>query len=95
MRTMSAKEAKNHFGELLMEAQRAPVAIEKNGKPVGVLYSWEDHEIIEKIKFERLKAMIQVGLAELDRGEGVPMTDKDFEELKAEARAEFERRRGA
>ena len=37
MRTMSAKDAKNHFGELLMEAQRAPVTIEKNGKPVAVL----------------------------------------------------------
>lgn len=34
MRTMSAKDAKNHFGELLMEAQRAPVTIEKSGPGV-------------------------------------------------------------
>ena len=36
MRTMSAKDAKNHFGELLLEAQKAPVTIEKNGRPVAV-----------------------------------------------------------
>ena len=35
MRTMSAKDAKNHFGELLLEAQKAPVTIEKNGRPVA------------------------------------------------------------
>lgn len=58
MRTMSAKDAKNHFGELLMEAQKAPVTIEKNGKPVAVLSSFEAHEAVEKLKMDRLRAMI-------------------------------------
>ena len=55
MRTMSAKDAKNHFGELLLEAQKAPVTIEKNGKPVAVVLSFEEHEQIEQAKLERLQ----------------------------------------
>ena len=55
MRTMSAKDAKNHFGELLLEAQKAPVTIEKNGRPVAVLLSIEEHEAAEKMKLERLR----------------------------------------
>ena len=58
MRTMSAKEAKNHFGELLMEAQKAPVTIEKNGKPVAVLYSMEWHEAAEEAKLEWRKRAV-------------------------------------
>ena len=58
MRTMSAKDAKNHFGELLLEAQKAPVTIEKNGKPVAVLLSFDDHEAVERLKLERLRAMV-------------------------------------
>ena len=58
VRTMSAKEAKNHFGELLMEAQKAPVTIEKNGKPVAVLYSMEWHEAAEEAKLDWLKRAV-------------------------------------
>ncbi len=58
MRTMSAKEAKNHFGELLMEAQKAPVTIEKNGKPVAVVYSMEWHEAAEEAKLDWLKRAV-------------------------------------
>ncbi len=40
----SAKEAKNNFGRLLDEARLAPVTIEKNGKKVAVLVSFEEYE---------------------------------------------------
>jgi len=86
MRTMSAKNAKNHFGELLMEAQRAPVTIEKNGKPVAVLLSFEEHEEIEKLKLERLRAMIAEADEAVARGEVHEWTD----ELMADIRAEGE-----
>ena len=86
MRTMSAKDAKNHFGELLLEAQKAPVTIEKNGKPVAVLLSFEEHEEIEKLKLERLRAMIAEADEAVARGELFEWTD----ELAAEIRAEGE-----
>lgn len=86
MRTMSAKDAKNHFGELLLEAQRAPVTIEKNGKPVAVLLSFEEHEQVEQLKLERLRAMIVEADEAVARGEVYEWTD----ELMAEIRDEGE-----
>jgi prevent-host-death family protein len=82
MRTMSAKEAKNHFGELLMKAQTAPVTIEKNGKPVAVVYSMEWHEAAEEAKLEWLKRAVAEGVAEADRGELLELTDDMMEQIK-------------
>jgi prevent-host-death family protein len=83
MRTMSAKDAKNHFGELLMEAQKAPVTIEKNGKPVAVVYSMEWHEAAEEAKLEWLKRAV----AEAKAGDevlDVPFDEDLVDELFAE-----------
>lgn len=42
MKTMTAREAKNHFGEFLDAARREPVVITKNNRPVGIMISIED-----------------------------------------------------
>lgn len=42
MKVMSAREAKNHFGEFLDTARREPVVITKNNRPVGIMISIED-----------------------------------------------------
>lgn len=39
---MSARDAKNHFGEFLDAAQREPVVITKNDRPVGIMLSIAD-----------------------------------------------------
>lgn len=36
---MTAKDAKNRFGELMDTVQREPVTIEKHGRPVAVVLS--------------------------------------------------------
>lgn len=69
MRTMSAKEAKNHFGELLMEAQKEPVTIEKNGKPVAVMHSLESHQAAEEAKLEWIRARLAEADQAYARGE--------------------------
>jgi prevent-host-death family protein len=84
MRTMTAKDAKNHFGELLMEAQKAPVTIEKNGKPVAVLYSYEDHHHIERAKLEWLKAAIAEGDADVAAGRVYELTDDLIAAIKSD-----------
>ena len=48
--TFTARDAKNHFGELLDAAQREPVHITKNGRKVGVLMSTQDYEVFEKLE---------------------------------------------
>ena len=65
MKALSANEAKTHFGEMLMNAQRAPVQINKNGKPVAVLVSYDEYESIEALKigllqFRAIKAKEEV-----------------------------------
>lgn len=44
MKTITAAEAKNSFGKFLDMAQREPVLVTKNNRPVGVFLSMEDLE---------------------------------------------------
>ena len=97
MRTMSAKDAKNHFGELLLEAQKAPVTIEKNGRPVAVVLSFEEHHHIEQAKLEWLKAAIAEADEAVVRGEEVEWTEELTAEIRAEGEAlltDIQRQRG-
>lgn len=84
MRAMSAKDAKNRFGELLMDAQKAPVTIEKNGKPVAVVYSYEEHHHIEEAKLAWLKAAIAEGIADLDAGRSAELTEELVARIKTD-----------
>jgi antitoxin ParD1/3/4 len=49
---------------------------------------------IDELKVEKLRRAIQVGIDELDRGEGVPLTDELLEEIKAEGRKRLAARLG-
>lgn len=42
MKVMTARDAKNHFGEFLDSARREPVIVTKNDRPVGIMISVED-----------------------------------------------------
>ena len=42
MRTFTALEAKNAFGQFLEAAQRAPAMLTKNDRPVAALFSMQD-----------------------------------------------------
>ena len=53
MKTISATEAKNRFGDLLAEAAAEPVSIEKNGRVVAV--------VVPAIDYERAKDAIALG----------------------------------
>lgn len=48
--TMSASDAKNNFGELLEDARKNPVKIERNGRPVAVVISYEEFERMEALE---------------------------------------------
>ncbi len=90
MSNISANEAKNRFGELLDNARREPVTIEKHGRPVAVVLSTEDYEELKQIKFEKLRTEVQIGLDQLDRGEANELNEaglrKLFDNIKAEGR---------
>jgi prevent-host-death family protein len=50
MKTVSAKTAKNNFGELIDSAQREPVEIQKNGRSVAVVVSLEEYKRLEALE---------------------------------------------
>ena len=68
IRHVAALEAKNRFGELLDNAQREPVTIEKHGRPVAVVMSAERFREYESLRLAQLRAEIASGLADIASG---------------------------
>lgn len=68
MRTFTAADAKNRFGELLDTARREPVRIEKHGRAVAVMVSEEDYALLQQMKREAVLEQIAEGQAAADAG---------------------------
>jgi len=82
MDALSANEAKTHFGDMLLKAQRAPIQINKNGKPVAVVISVEEYESIEALKLRVLQSRAAQAKADIAAGNLVD-GDAFFDELEA------------
>ena len=54
MKTVTAADAKNRFGQLLDIAQREPVTVTKQGRPAAVMLSVEDYQRIRGAARDRL-----------------------------------------
>lgn len=50
MKKYSATDAKQHFGQLLDDAIKNPVCIEKQGRDVAVLVSQEEYKRLEQLE---------------------------------------------
>ncbi len=68
MESLSANDAKTQFGDLLLKAQRAPVQINKNGKPVVVVLSVEEYEGLEALKLQLLQSRLARARADIKAG---------------------------
>lgn len=68
MEILSASDAKREFGEVLLKAQRAPVGINKNGKPVAVMLSASAWAEVEEMKRFFLQQEIDKGIADIQAG---------------------------
>jgi prevent-host-death family protein len=68
MEVLNASDAKREFGEVLLKVQKAPVKINKNGKPVAVVLSISEYEQLESLKEAQLKAAIMEGMEDLKAG---------------------------
>lgn len=56
MKNFSAKDAKNHFGQMMDAARLEPVVIEKHGRPMVVVCSVEEFERLSKAAASRAGA---------------------------------------
>jgi prevent-host-death family protein len=81
MLTMTANDAKTHFGQLLDKAQRQPVRVTRHDRVVGVMIGADDYEAMRQFYAERLiQSMDAVGA----RAEAGGLTPQRLEELLAD-----------
>jgi prevent-host-death family protein len=69
MKTITAAAAKNSFGKFLDMAQREPVLVTKNNRPIGVFLSMEDLE--DTIWAERALKAHEAGYLSVDESESL------------------------
>lgn len=68
MDALTANEAKTQFGDMLLKAQRSPVQINKNGKPIAVVVSMEEYEGIEALKLRLLQSRALQAKSDIEAG---------------------------
>lgn len=68
MESLSANEAKTHFGDLLLKVQREPVQINRNGKAVAVVLSVDDYQNLESLKIQYLKMRVEQAKEDIATG---------------------------
>ena len=52
MKSASATDVKNRFGEFLEQVRSEPLEVRKTGRPVAVLVSWEEYERLRALDDE-------------------------------------------
>lgn len=86
MKVMTAREAKNHFGEFLDAAQREPVVITKNNRPVGIMVSIQDaaDTVLPEMMMDKdpgydawVFDKVTSTLRRVDNGESAPIEHED------------------
>lgn len=99
MKIMTAREAKNHFGEFLDASRREPVVITRNDRPVGIMISIEDaaDTLLPELLLDRepgydgwLFDKVNATLQRAERGEtGLVEHDEAVKRLRARLQARF------
>ncbi len=92
MKTVAAKDAKNRFGQLIDDAQRGPVTIEKNGRPYAVVQSYTDFEEAQRHKLNVLRQGIAAAYVQLGAGQEMPFDQAAVDQIKAAGRAKLAQR---
>ena len=78
MREITARDAKNRFGQLLDTAQSTPVRVTKKGRPVGVVMSIQQYERLRGATWARVtETMDRLGTEAAARG----LTDAGLDAL--------------
>lgn len=81
MQTMTANEAKTHFGEFIDKAQKTPVGVMRRGRLVGVMVSADDYEQMRQFYANRLRQTVrEVGEYAASQG----LTEEKLAELLAD-----------
>ncbi|WP_069790881.1 type II toxin-antitoxin system Phd/YefM family antitoxin (plasmid) [Cyanobacterium sp. IPPAS B-1200] len=81
MRFISATEAKQTFGNVINQAQREPITIQKKNRDVAVIMSIEDYQRITRINLQEFQQFrTNIGNRALKKG----LTEDKLQELLAD-----------
>jgi prevent-host-death family protein len=86
MKTVSATHAAKNFGQVLDNARSGHITIEKQGRPVAVVYSYDESQAIEEMKMRDLKQSLEQGLKEFSAGKAMPFDDDAVARICAQGR---------
>jgi len=86
MKQMTATEAAKGFGQLVDEAQVEPITIEKNGRPVAVIYSYREAQEIEALKLAALRRFVDEGIEDSKAGNVQSITKTLMKNIKTRGR---------
>ena len=89
MKTVAAKDAKNRFGQLIDDAQRQPVTVEKNGRPFVVVQSFEDFQMAQQLRMTSLRVAIDEARANYAEGRGIPFDQAAVKKITAAGRQQL------
>jgi prevent-host-death family protein len=68
MITITSSEAKTRFSSLLDQAQREPIRIKKQGKPVAILLSETEYSLYQAFKLASLQQDLTAGIRQAEQG---------------------------
>lgn len=89
MRNMTATEAVRGFSEVIDKVQDEPVTIERNGRPVAVVYSHSRAMELEALEQKEMKAAVQEGIRDVEVGRYQPFTRDLVDQIKNEVLEEL------
>lgn len=89
MKTISAKEVKNAFGNFLDSARTEPVMITEQDRPIGIFFSMQDLEALVQVSesFKKdIHAGINSGIADAEAGRVTECSQDHINDLKTKLR---------
>jgi prevent-host-death family protein len=84
---LNATKAKTHFGEVLMNSIKEPIIIEKNGRKVSAIISYETFQQLEEYEASEDAILGKLALEAEEEGYLTASESKDFlEKLKSKSK---------
>jgi prevent-host-death family protein len=90
MQEFPSTDAKDKWGLITDTALREPVVITRHGRPSLIVTSIQDYQVLQRLKYNQLKADIQEGLDDIKQGR---LSTKSIDEILADGKKRLKPRK--